>query len=66
MCSIAVYTKNDISLKEFERASSLLKYRGPDMTRIVSDKGMWGFNRLSIMGVSEEGMQPFELDGNML
>lgn len=66
MCSIAVYTKNDISLKEFERASSLLKYRGPDMMRIVSDKGMWGFNRLSIMGVSEEGMQPFELDGNML
>ncbi len=39
--------------------------RGPDMERIVELKGATlGFQRLSIMGLNEEGMQPFELGGN--
>lgn len=39
--------------------------RGPDMERIVELKGAaLGFQRLSIMGLNEEGMQPFELGGN--
>ena len=29
------------------------------MSRIIEDNGMWGFNRLAIMGLNESGMQPF-------
>ena len=37
--------------------------RGPDMTRMVDIPGvMLGFHRLAIMGLHEEGMQPFRLD----
>ena len=59
MCSFLVYTKNDVSTKEFAHGLEKIKYRGPDMSRIVEDDGMWGFNRLAIMGIGESGMQPF-------
>jgi asparagine synthase (glutamine-hydrolysing) len=37
------------------------------MTRIIDVPGaILGFERLSIMGLSEEGMQPFNLNGNTL
>ena len=39
--------------------------RGPDDSKIIdTGKGLLGFHRLSIMGLSPEGMQPFELDGS--
>ncbi len=39
--------------------------RGPDDCRITDLKdGVLGFQRLSIMGLTPEGMQPFTLDGN--
>lgn len=39
--------------------------RGPDDSRIIdTGKGKLGFHRLSIMGLTPEGMQPFELDGS--
>jgi asparagine synthase (glutamine-hydrolysing) len=39
--------------------------RGPDDQRIIDIKeGVLGFQRLSIMGLTPEGMQPFELDGS--
>ena len=39
--------------------------RGPDDERIIDLKdGVLGFQRLSIMGLTPEGMQPFELGGN--
>ena len=67
MCSIfgyqgKKYTGDD--LKPFlERTVS----RGPDMERIEEfDGGMLGFLRLSIMGLTESGMQPFSLNGNKL
>ena len=45
----------------FERTIS----RGPDMSRIIdTGNGVLGFHRLSIMGLTEAGMQPFELNGN--
>ena len=59
MCSFLVYTKNDISTKDFSKGLEKIKYRGPDMSRIIEDNGMWGFNRLAIMGLNEFGMQPF-------
>lgn len=67
MCGFQVYTKRDLTKKEFEREFSKIKYRGPDMSRIKEyDFGIFGFHRLSIMGLSEEGMQPFERNGDIL
>lgn len=41
--------------------------RGPDDCRIIDlNDGVLGFQRLSIMGLTPEGMQPFELDGNYI
>lgn len=59
MCSFLVYTKNDVSMKDFKGGLEKIKYRGPDMTRVIEDNGMWGFNRLAIMGLNDSGMQPF-------
>lgn len=66
MCSFLVYTKCDISQKEFKEGLKKIKYRGPDMTKIITNDGMWGFNRLSIMGLDESGMQPFIKDDMMV
>ena len=39
--------------------------RGPDMSRFVEiPRGYLGFHRLAIMGLTPEGMQPFEMDGS--
>lgn len=39
--------------------------RGPDDSRIIdTGKGFLGFHRLAIMGLTPDGMQPFELDGS--
>ena len=64
MCTIMTTTGSLVTLPEFEEAFARTKYRGPDDTRIiVNDNGIMGFHRLSIMGLTPEGMQPFELDG---
>jgi len=40
--------------------------RGPDMSRVEkAGSGCLCFHRLAIMGLSEEGMQPFHLGGDM-
>ena len=63
MCTIMAST-GSVSREEFETAFARTKYRGPDDTRIVKNtKGIMGFHRLSIMGLTPEGMQPFELNG---
>jgi asparagine synthase (glutamine-hydrolysing) len=41
--------------------------RGPDMTKVIDvGNGYLGFHRLSIMGLSESGMQPFYRGGRYL
>ena len=48
--------------QHFEKTIS----RGPDMSRMEdAGKGTLAFHRLAIMGLSEDGMQPFERDGYM-
>ena len=66
MCSFMVYTKNDIKKEDFLKGFKKIKYRGPDMSRLEEDKGIWGFHRLAIMGLSESGMQPFCYKENKL
>ncbi len=65
MCSIMGYFGNCITKKEFEEAFNNTVNRGPDDTRIIEfGKGTFGFHRLAIMGLTPDGMQPFELDGS--
>ncbi|MCQ2491427.1 MAG: asparagine synthase B [Lachnospiraceae bacterium] len=66
MCSIMGYRGNkftkELIKKHFDKTIS----RGPDMQRICDydDNVILGFERLAIMGLSPEGMQPFELGKN--
>ncbi|MDO4804632.1 MAG: asparagine synthase B [Lachnospiraceae bacterium] len=60
MCSILGICGNDVGYSEIREALLKTKSRGPDDSRIVNTGNGWlGFNRLSIMGITEEGMQPF-------
>ena len=65
MCAILTYAIADVSKDFFEEILEKTTSRGPDMTRTLqTNKGYMGFNRLSIMGLTESGMQPFTLNGN--
>ena len=64
MCSIMGYCSEDAEIELFEKGFSLTISRGPDESRIIdTGKGLLGFHRLSIMGLTSSGMQPFELNG---
>ena len=64
MCSIMGYKGKSITPEEFKEHFDKTQSRGPDMQRIMCyGDTILGFERLSIMGLTEEGMQPFELDG---
>lgn len=65
MCTIMAYLKEKADQDQFAQALSKTESRGPDATRIIKlEKGLMGFQRLSIMGLSEEGMQPFSYKDN--
>ena len=68
MCSIMGYLGTSISMEEFKKHFDETISRGPDMQKIVEIEsgGIIGFERLSIMGLTKEGMQPFELNNNLL
>ncbi|MBQ7500287.1 MAG: asparagine synthase B [Clostridia bacterium] len=67
MCSIMGYCGQPVSYEKFKKGFDMTKSRGPDDSRIVEMKnGILAFHRLSIMGLSPEGMQPFELDGSFV
>jgi asparagine synthase (glutamine-hydrolysing) len=59
------YCSPEADLKVFSKGFSRTKSRGPDDSRIVdTGKGLLGFHRLSIMGLTPSGMQPFALGGS--
>ena len=66
MCSIMGYLSldnYDKFLKGFEQTVS----RGPDMSKIINlENARLGFHRLAIMGLTDEGMQPFKLNNDYL
>lgn len=66
MCSIMTASKKAISYDKFAEGFSKTVSRGPDMSRIEeAGDFFFGFHRLSIMGLNEEGMQPFRLNENV-
>lgn len=67
MCSIMAYCSQSADYDKFTEGFSETISRGPDATRIIdTGYGLIGFERLSIMGLTENGMQPFKLDSNYL
>lgn len=65
MCSIMGYWGSEVDIEAFQKGFYQTKSRGPDDSRLVdTGDGILGFHRLSIMGLTPSGMQPFELDGS--
>lgn len=65
MCSIMGYCAKDADIQKFRSGFDRTLSRGPDDSRIIdTGKGLLGFHRLAIMGLTPSGMQPFELDGS--
>ena len=65
MCSIMGYCGSGAAFDEFKEGFDRTVSRGPDDSRIIdTGKGLLGFHRLAIMGLTPSGMQPFELDGS--
>ncbi len=65
MCSIMGYCGPKPPLELFESCFNKTVSRGPDKSKIVEvGDGVFGFHRLSIMGLTDSGMQPFEADGS--
>lgn len=65
MCSIIGYCGPVADFDAFQQGFARTVSRGPDDSRVVrAGEGLLGFHRLSIMGLTPEGMQPFERDGS--
>ncbi len=65
MCSIMGFTKLTIDEDALREYFDRTRSRGPDMSRIEkAGEGCLCFHRLAIMGLHEEGMQPFRLGKN--
>ena len=64
MCSIFGYCGRVADIEAFIKGFSRTASRGPDDSRITdTGKGLLAFHRLSIMGLTPSGMQPFSLNG---
>ena len=65
MCSIMGYCGTKVDMAAFQHGFDQTISRGPDDSRVVdTGMGLLGFHRLSIMGLTPSGMQPFHLDGS--
>ncbi len=65
MCAILTYARESVREEFFKEILEKTHSRGPDMSAVQKVEGGWmGFNRLSIMGLNETGMQPFNLGKN--
>ena len=64
MCSIIGYCGKEGKKEDILQALARTTSRGPDCRRLVNTGNGWmGFNRLSIMGLTDSGMQPFLYGG---
>ena len=65
MCSIMGYCDQCADLERFREGFEKTISRGPDDAKIIdTGNGLLGFERLAIMGLHPQGMQPFELGGS--
>ena len=62
MCSIFGIEGKSIPVEKLRECFDRTISRGPDMSRFVEiPRGYLGFHRLAIMGLTPEGMQPFQI-----
>ena len=67
MCCVMGYAGHDMTREQFTAYLLRTASRGPDDHRVLETEfGYLGFGRLAIMGVTPEGMQPFERDGSLV
>lgn len=67
MCSILGYVGKELSESEIHEILLKTKRRGPDDDKVVETEfGYLGFARLAIMGLTDDGMQPFEKNGSWI
>lgn len=67
MCCVLAWCGEDYDESLFKDSMKKTISRGPDQSRLwVSDEGIMGFQRLSIMGLTPEGMQPFSHEDSVL
>ncbi len=67
MCSIMGYCGKGIDNDAFTAGFEQTVSRGPDDSRIIdTGNGLLAFHRLAIMGLTDEGMQPFALNGSYI
>ena len=60
MCGFMFSSDTKINRELFESQFKKIEYRGPDMSRIeYGDEVTMAFHRLAIMGLTPDGMQPF-------
>ena len=60
MCSIMTWCSDTADMERFMEGFRRTESRGPDDMRVIeTGNGIMGFQRLSIMGLTEAGMQPF-------
>ncbi|MCU6747709.1 asparagine synthase B [Faecalicatena acetigenes] len=61
MCSIMGYCSRSAAIDIFMEGFRKTISRGPDDSRVIdTGEGILGFHRLSIMGLTSTGMQPFQ------
>ena len=66
MCTILAYRSVQVEEETIVEMLNKTISRGPDAVSIKkTGKGYLGFQRLAIMDLSDEGMQPFQYKGNM-
>ncbi|MFR6590657.1 MAG: hypothetical protein ACLURV_11660 [Gallintestinimicrobium sp.] len=59
------YAGKDVTKETMEGYLLKTKMRGPDAQQVVETEfGYLGFARLAIMGLTPDGMQPFQRDGS--
>lgn len=65
MCTVFAYSGSAVGLPQIRTVLERTRRRGPDSERILTpDENVFlAFQRLSIMGIDERGMQPFEHNG---
>jgi len=69
MCGITFFVVSDGQGEEVKKhlERGLLKHRGPDASAVVvKDTFAMGFDRLAIVNLSDEGMQPFSLGKHIM
>ena len=65
MCTILCYAGGAVGPEELRGYLLRAQHRGPDDARLARTPfGYLGFARLAIMGLTPEGMQPFEDGGS--